>query len=162
MLTESFVSSILEASIAGAGLVLAVYALVIPIAGKIFELKAKVLLESLKEFKDTLTKLKDEFTDEDKRRLEELTSDIVSRKIIPTYLSLGTSLVFVCYMACALFSVGWFLNWNRPTIDVFIAPLFAISTIIFLLIGILTVKDVSSVLKEQFKETVSAILQTKK
>ena len=116
MLTQDFVLSILQASVTGAGLVLAVYALVTPLSRRLFEHSAKMLLEALEKLKKKVENGK-ATTTIDVEELESLIEKIGKLQAFPTYLSGGAALSLLFYIISALMSVIWILDTNKLAID---------------------------------------------
>ena len=52
MLEQDFVLTLLQASITGAGLVLAIYALIVSISRRLIEHKTQILLDDFKEYRE--------------------------------------------------------------------------------------------------------------
>ena len=152
MLSQEIVLALLQASITGAGLVLAVYALIIPISTKILESRAKTLFESLEEFKEESKKIGTKISDDELEYLKELADKIMERRSFPTYLSSGILLSFLGYTVSTLFSMWWLLEWNKPTMDEWLPIIFGGSTLLFLAVGSLSIKDIYYVMKKEFDE----------
>jgi len=76
MLSETIVSAFLETSITGAGLVLAVYALVTPISEKIFTKRADKLRHLLDDFEKEKSKITADAPNRDFKHLKELRDNI--------------------------------------------------------------------------------------
>ena len=154
MLSETFVSSVLTASITGAGLILAVYALITPISRRIFEKRIELLYKKKQKFDKMKEKVSSESSDKDFKRLKTLASEIREIKAFPKYLGLGVIMVFTGYlftfMIC-LFWVGASSNTKstyEPTILIF----FFISTIGFFLVGIFAITDVHRAMKKEYEQ----------
>jgi len=88
MLSETTVSTILTASIAGAGLIIAIYALITPMARKIFEERVKLHRKKKKEFDKLMEKINEESSDKDFKRLKTVAKEIKGIKIFPNILAL--------------------------------------------------------------------------
>lgn len=167
MLSQDFVLSLLQASITGAGLVLAVYALIIPIASKLFKSRA----ETLTELKEEITRISKRIDTKDTKatrnsiaRLAEISEEMSSKIPFPTYLSWGIFLTFLGYIASTLMCIQWLVNPNAPIsehIDRSLPTVFVLSTIIFLVVGTASIKDIYSVMKREFEETKKEIEETK-
>ena len=154
MLTESFVSTILTASITGAGLILAIYALITPISSRIFEKRVELVRKKKKEFDKMKEKISSESSDKDFKRFKTLASEIRGIKAFPKYLGLGVSMVFFGYFLTALSSFFWFTvpsdikGMYEPSILIF----FFISTTGFFLVGIYAILDVYLAMKGEFEQ----------
>lgn len=154
MLSETSVLAFLGASITGAGLVLAVYTLFIPIAGRFFELRAKLMYESLSELKEKTSEKGVSISEKEIKELEDLLEDIRTLKSIPSYLTLGMYLSFFGYIASTLLAVGWILDFQnyRANYDQFLPFAFVCSTIVFFISGFWIIKELNETMKEEFEE----------
>jgi hypothetical protein len=104
MITEILLSTILTTSIAGAGLLIAIYTLIAQLRNKLFEKRLAILKEMRAEFDRT----KQSITPEDMRteKLKDIGEKIKSMKSFPIYLS-AVKWVFAGYIVTAFFSFGW-------------------------------------------------------
>lgn len=167
MLSQEFVFVVLQASLTGAGLVLAIYALITPIANRLFKSRAEALAKVTKEIKKTSEEIDTKDTKDTKKkiaRLTTLTEELSSKISFPTYLSLGILLTFVGYIASTLMCIQWLVNPSAPiteTIDHWLPAVFAASTIIFLLVGVTTITDTYRLLKKEFEKTKEEIEKAK-
>lgn len=98
MLTETVASVILTASITGAGLIIAIYALITPISGKIFQDKVESHRKLKEEFDKTKGKISPDSSAKEFKRLQELASEIKQLEMFPQYLGLGVGLVFLAIL----------------------------------------------------------------
>ena len=167
MLSQDFVLTLLQTSVTGAGLVLAVYALIIPIASRLFKLRAETLTELKEEITKISEKLDTKDTEDTQKRISRLTtiSEELSEKIsFPDYLSWGILLTFIGYIASTLMCIQWLVNPSAPItehIDSWLPPIFVATTIIFLIVGIVSINDIYSVMKREFEETKKKIEEAK-
>ena len=154
MLSEGSVLAFLGASITGAGLVLAVYTLFVPIAGRFFELRAKFMYESLSELKEKTSEKGVGISEKEIEELEELLQDIRTLQSIPSYLTLGMYLSFFGYIASTLLAVCWILDFEnyQASYDQFLPLAFVCSTIVFFITGLWIIKEMNDTLKEEFEE----------
>ena len=154
MLSETFVSTILTVSITGAGLILAIYALITPISRKMFEERLKLLRKKKEEFDKKKRKIDSESSDKDFKLLRTLASEIQAIKAFPKYLGLGVSMVFFGYFLTALSSFFWFTvpsdikGMYEPSILIF----FFISTTGFFLVGLYAIIDVHQTMKKEYEQ----------
>jgi Fe2+ transport system protein B len=102
MLTETAVSAFLEASITGAGLVLAVYALITPLSQRIFTERAKKLQSLIEKFEEEKSKITPDSSQEDFNRLNQLRRNIKEVRIFPRYLGIGILITFMLFMFSAI------------------------------------------------------------
>ena len=152
MLTQDFVLTLLQASITGAGLVLAIYALIIPLYRKIFGYRAEEIYEEIQEFKETVRETDTRVSQEKLKELKDMLESIEERRGFPAYLSWMTVASFFLYIASTLISVWWVLDWNKDTMDSLLPNAFGIATILFLIIGIHSIKDISQTMKREFED----------
>jgi len=94
MLLESHVLAFLQASITGAGLVLAVYALIVPLSRKFFGYRAEAIHEELEELKERIRETDTRVSSKELRELKAIVESIEERRGFPTYLSWGRDLHF--------------------------------------------------------------------
>jgi len=153
MLSENFVLALLQASITGAGLVLAIYTLILPLSRRFLEERARMTLESLEKLKQKVGEIKIE-TPIDTKKLEALVNEFQTRQTYPAYLSLGIAVTFFGYIASALMSVGWILSEDRASTfyDQWLSLVFVGSTFLFLIIGILSINDINQTMKKEFEK----------
>ena len=168
MLTETLVSTILTVSITGAGLILAIYALITPISRKMFEERLKLLRKKKEEFDKKKRKIDSESSDKDFKLLRTLASEIQAIKAFPQYLGSGVLIVFVGYFLTIIVSFLWFIvePHIKGTYEPSILILFFISTIGFLSVGVYAILDVYRTMKEEYeqvkKEKKEVVLFSKK
>jgi len=94
MLTETMVLVILQVSITGAGLIMAIYALITPVARSMFTERVELRKKKKEEFDKIKKKISSNSQNSDFKRLETLASEIKKIKTFPKYLGFGVSLVF--------------------------------------------------------------------
>jgi hypothetical protein len=151
LLSQDFVLSLIEASITGAGLVLAIYALILPLSRTLFEQRVLNLRRDMEEFKKMVDEAKIEV--KDAKKLKDLIDKISLQQSFPTYLGLGMGVTFLGYITSTLMSVGWMVEWEKPTMDYWLIPTFALTTIVFLIVGLISIKDIHSIMKRNFERT---------
>jgi uncharacterized membrane protein len=152
MLDVGLVQTLLEASITGAGLVLAVYALIVPISTKILKRRSENLREQIEEFVKIHGEITPESPIEVIKQLEALKRRIETTKSFPSYLSIGVKLSFFLYLLSTLIALAWLLNSNRPIMDFWLPITFVLSTVAFLFVGILSIDDIYSAMKKEYEE----------
>lgn len=154
MLSETFVSIILEASVTGAGLILAIYALITPISRKIFEKRIELLRTKKKEFDKMKKEISSESSKKDLEELKRLALEIQAIRTFPKYLGLGVLMVFLTYFVTVLDCCFWFTaptnvkSAYEPSILIF----FFISTTGFFLVGICAIIDVHQAMKKEYEQ----------
>jgi hypothetical protein len=154
MLTESFVSAIIQISITGAGLILAIYALVAPLSRKIFKERAKILKKKIQEFEDLRSHITPESSHKEIDKLKRLKKEIEEVKIFPRYLGIGVTVTFLSYMFSLIVASGWLANPlnQTPNNELLIIVLFTVSNVLFLFVGLFTIFEVFNVMKKEFEE----------
>jgi hypothetical protein len=71
----------------------------------------------------------------------------------PTYLKMGAGVTFFGYIVSALMSFYWMLDVDvRTRIDVWLLFVFGCSTILFLIVGLLGIKDVGETMTKLYEE----------
>lgn len=152
MLTETTVSTILTASIAGAGLIMAIYALITPLSRQIFKEKVRLLREKKKQFDKMKEEINSESSDKEFKRFKELASQIKAIRLFPRYLSVGVLLVFMGYMLTTFFALVWLVAIVKDAVtETVLALSFYLSTFGFLSVGIITIFDVYGAMKGEFE-----------
>lgn len=150
MLSQEIALALLQASITGAGLVLAVYALIIPLSRRLFEKRADESLALTREFKKKATESKTEL--EDGENMKELIDKITETQSVPDYLRIGMGGTFMGYITCALLSYAVAVNWQRPASDDLLSWVFVLTTIVFLLVGLTAIKDIHKIMEKDLAE----------
>lgn len=152
MLTESTVTALLQSSITGAGLVLAVYALVLPYASKILRARSSILGRNILAFKEAATSTGTKVSDNELARIKKFIAEIEAKKNYPTHLSAGgIGLAFFLFSLSSLMALWWLMDWNRLFVDYWLPISFGIATVVFLFVGLYSVYDIHSVLKQEFE-----------
>ncbi len=148
MLPENLVLTIMSTSITGAGLVLAIYALIRPIT-QILEKRAESYKQSVTDLKEKSKSL-GKRTDKELDEMKTIVDEIKEKKTPPYYTGLGILLPFLGYIASALFACLWVLDWNKLIIDFGLPWLWGLSTFIFLMVGIVVIGDIYEVTKHEY------------
>lgn len=193
MLSQDFVLTIFEASLTGSGLVLALYALITPVLNRLFSWRLSYIelerrfqeylteLERTEEqMKESFKKLKGVINDDEFAKIYDETrshlahtgtglKETVEKQKYPRYLSSGFLIAFVGYIMSTLLSMLWLVNPTSPNINIideFIIPVFLVTTVVFLGVGVFSINDTYSVSKKEFEEikerTKGEINKTKK
>jgi len=150
MLNQEIAIALMQASITGAGLVLAVYALIVSLSRRIFEQKVHTLVDLTQRFKETAKEIEPNY--KDFQKLKGIFDQITWVQEIPDYLRYGFGLTFFGYVACVLMSYAWLVNWEQPTIDPWLSLVFVITTIAFLIVGLISIKDIHRIMKGEFED----------
>lgn len=151
MLSDSLVQSILQASLTGAGLVLAIYTLILPISEKLFEKRAKDLADTISEVKFKLDEVETTTTSEELDELRKSISEIEEKIGLPQYLGVGIGLTFSGFIVSCLMSIWWNIGYNFDFMDNNLPKVFGFTVALFLLIGIITIKDIYEILKTKYQ-----------
>lgn len=145
-MNQEIALALLQASVTGAGLVLAVYALIIPLSRRLFERRANESLDLMREFKKRAGESKTKL--EDGENLKELIDKITETQGIPDYLRIGMGGTFLGYVLCTLLSYAVVMDWQRPTSDNALSLVFVLATIVFLLVGLTAIKDIHNIMEQ--------------
>ena len=153
MLTEIIVSSLLTASITGAGLIIAIYALITPLARRIFEYRLQLHHKKKKQFDKMREEINEESSDKDFKRLKTLAAEIKEIRIFPKYLGIGVLYVFSSYIFTAFFAMLWLQNPRQDwMIELMIVGGFLLSTLGFWFVGVFAIADVIKAMKGEFQQ----------
>jgi hypothetical protein len=154
MLSESFVSVIMQVSITGAGLILAIYALVAPLSQRIFKERAGKLNKKIQEFEELRDQITPESSGKEIQKLKELKMEIEGTKIFPRYLGIGVAATFLFYMLSLIIALGWLANpvSRPPENELFLMISFLFANILFMFVGFYTLIEVFNVMKKEFEE----------
>jgi hypothetical protein len=152
MVTETVISTFLEASITGAGLVLAIYALMTPISRKIFQERAKKLDELLREFEAEKVKITADSTKKDYKKLKTLSNEIKEYKNFPKYLGIGIIFSFMFFMLEIM--VDWaVLIFPPPSSNMATGAFFIVGVISFLCVGFFAIFEILGMMLKEFEAT---------
>jgi|GEM_PF-2255927 len=156
MPSETVVSTFLVASITGAGLVLAIYALITPISEKIFRERARKLSDLLEEFAKERTKISADSSNKDFNKdfknLKNLKKEIEQYKIFPRYLSFGILLTFFLFMMEAIIDWTWLIAPPKTSGISVEGAFFIVAVISFLLIGVFTISEIFDTMRKEFED----------
>ena len=153
MASETAISAILTASIAGAGLIVAIYALISPISTKIFRERVELLRKRKRQFDQMKEKISPESSDKEFKVLKTLATKIKDIKSFPKYLGIGVFLVFLGYIFTALLALNE-LSVTSPQnvlMENVLFLSFYISTIGFMVVGFYAIFDVAGALIKEFQ-----------
>ncbi len=151
MLNPDFVSALLPASIAGAGLVLAFYALIVAMSRGIFTRRAVTGRDELEELKKRTSEIGPAASKEEYQELKDKIERIEIGLEFPEYLDWPVAAAFCGYMLSAIFCVCWFLDYQKATMEGLLQLAFVISTMLFLLEGLVGILDIRRTMKSQFE-----------
>jgi hypothetical protein len=161
MLNQDVVLALLQASTTGSGLILAIYALIVPFSRRLFERNIAGFLEALKYAKGGF----DQFEHEVRKEAEISKSD-AERNVFeyllvpiayPTYLRFGVGLTFLGYIATILLCSAWIVNWGLVVVDALIVPIFVFTTLVFLIIGLMSIRDVKNLMTRDLRQIIERL-----
>lgn len=149
---ETLISTLLTASITGAGLVIAIYALITPLSSKIFKRRLETLRKRLRQFEAVKAQTTPEGVSKDAKILKTLAGEIRDMKTFPLYLGPLVLADFVFFALTAFFSMAWFIG-NREETGVYpVIVSFGISVLLFILVGAGSIIDVYGSMKREFEQ----------
>jgi hypothetical protein len=152
MLSEISAHTILTASIAGAGLSLAVYSLFVPIAEKVFNKRLELYERKKVEFDKLKEKLSEESSEKDFERLKALGMEIKEMKGLPRYLNWSAS-AFILYTVTAIIDLLCITDQSYYLIlQNFVEPFFFISTLFLFIAGVMAVRDIRGTMMNEYEK----------
>jgi hypothetical protein len=149
--TEILISTILEASITGTGLLIAIYALITPISDKIFQKRVELLRKKREQFDKIKSEITPESSDKDIEQLRILAKEIKGIKTFPMYLGPLVLLDLTMFLLTTLSAFVWLISPSGIP-EYFPEFFFIISLFGFLTVGILAIADVYDSMKDQFEQ----------
>jgi hypothetical protein len=153
-LSDTALSTVLQVSITGAGLLLAVYALIIPVSRKIFISRALYLFKEKAEFEKKRQNLTANAEPKDFQELQRLTKEIKEVQEFPPYLGTGVIFSFTSYIISSI--ISWLAlfapSTNSIIITIIIGTFFLIANLLFALIGAFTVGVISQSMEKEYIE----------
>ncbi len=158
MASEALLSSLMQVGVTGAGLVLAVYGLILPISRKMFLHRSRLVRTQTKLLEEKRAKLTSEAAKNELNQLKKLEASVGQNRRFPVYLSWGVALTFVLYILMALSGFLALFNPlnNNPVNDAWIMVNFALANVSFLFIGVFSVLDISRTLKREYETVLSS------
>ena len=141
----------MEASVTGAGLILAVYALIIPMFHRIFEELNTELSDTSLEFEKLKIKITPESSTKEMKQLNELRSNIKALKKTPYYLFLGVVITFLLYFISTLYDVFWFTAISPESTGYVMSGIFISATAGFFYVGVVAIYIVYIPMKNEFE-----------
>jgi len=146
MIETNLITALLQASITGAGLILAVYGIIIPIFNKIVRYRITSLTNVIQQIRDKPASeflFKEESIEEAKESLDYI--DEIRK--LPTYFNRAVILSFLGYITTTLLCLFWLLDFYKENIDSWIPWVFGFSTVLFGYVGYKTIKDLIGLVK---------------
>jgi hypothetical protein len=156
MLSDSVATAVMTASITGAGLVIAFYALLARMSDRIFAVRFEQLDERRRKVKQ-ISNNPDSFNEENLKKttsqLEDLEKEIHSMKAFPKYLGVGVMLNFLFFLFTAIISFLYVTGSVRSAgSDTPIIILFIVSLVVFFGVGIYGIFDVNEAISGNFEK----------
>lgn len=155
MISETFASAILTASVTGSGLLIAIFALIQPVWSRIMDNRKKLLEEKVKEFEAIKGKMEME-DDNSVRQLNRINREIKKIKTMPKYLWLLFPIAFAFFVLDTGVTVMWFLGIRGWIIEGSVVGFLIISMSCFLVVGASAVNDVFSSMYDEFEEVTTS------
>jgi hypothetical protein len=155
MFTEGFVSILLEASLTGAGLILAIYALISSILDKIIKVRKELIAEKKEQFDSFAEKIKTERSAANMKQLNKLNDALKELIPFPNFLGVGVVLVFMLYLFVSFFAFQWFtqpIDMKSLVTEDFMAVFFLLATGGFFIVGVYTITEVARTMRHEWKE----------
>lgn len=154
MASEVLLSTVIQISVTGAGLVLAIYALIIPISKKLFLHRAQLLSKQMKLFEQKRKSISPNANNKDFNQLGTLRNLIKENKRLPIYLTTGVIVTFTLFITSAFVSFLPLYNplSNTPENDFIIMIMFFCSLIAFMFLGAFTISDISLTMKKEYEQ----------
>ena len=157
MVSETVIAAIMAASVTGAGLVIAFYALIARMSDRIFSNRLDLLDKPRREIREITSNpesFNEENLDKTTKRLEELGNQVNSMKTYPRYLGLGVGLDFGFFLSTAIFALLWFTEIFRRSsmTDLLVSGTFLLAISTFLVVGIYGISDVDAAMNDNFSK----------
>lgn len=144
----------MEASVVGSGLVLAVYALIVPMAHRIFEERVRNLKSKIVEFEELKSKISHESNNKEMKQLNNLRIEIKNIVDFPFYLGIGVVITFIFYILSTILDSYYIISVIPPEgLDVVSATLFILATASFFLVGLGAIFNIYTAMKKEYAET---------
>jgi hypothetical protein len=144
----------MEASMAGAGLILAIYALIVPMAQRIFKESVEDLNSKITEFEKLKNKITPESDDNELKQLKNLIREIKDLRKFPSYLGIGVVFTFFLFAISIYFDTLWIITPSPHStgFDFLVVLLFITATSIFLVVGVGAISRIYKSIKKEFDE----------
>jgi len=151
MSAETLVSTIVTASITGAGLLIAIYALITPISSKILEKRVDLLKKKKEKFDKIKDRIDSESSKDDIDKLKTLATEIKEIKTFPRYLGPLVAIDLVLFTMNVLFGSIWLLSVVETQLY-FLVGLFVVAVFGFLAVCVYAIQDVYSAMQGEFED----------
>jgi hypothetical protein len=143
----------MEASIAGAGLIIAIYALFVPISKRIFKENIEDLNSKITEYKKLKAKITPE-SDDKEAQLKLLMIEIKAKRKFPFYLGIGAIATLFLYTTSVYLDTLWLITPSpHPAgFDNLLLFFFIAGTSFFMAVGFDVVVSIYKSMKREFDE----------
>lgn len=154
MLSETLISVVLEASVTGAGLILAIYTLVTPLLDKIIKVRKELIAEKKQRFDNLAEKIKTERSDVNLRQVNTLYKELKDLRSFPNYLGSGVFVVFLLYTLTLSLAISWFFQPlpKSPITELLLLFAFGGANGGFFVVGIYTIAEVARTMNHEWKK----------
>jgi pilus assembly protein TadC len=153
MVSEILLSTIFTASVAGAGLLIAILTLISQLRSSIFEKRLATARHKSTEFDRTRDSITPKEVTKKTEQLKELGYIIQSMKSLPTYLTSWVKLVLLGFVITAFFSLFWLTDAvDNPQAEFVLLLLFSLSTLGFFGVVWGATQDIIDLMKEEFEQ----------
>jgi len=120
------------------------------------------LHEQLQELKEQIRETDSHVSQDDLAEMKTKLENIGERQSVPSYLGFGAGLTFFGYMITTFLSFFWLIESNQSTIESYLPAAFFFSTLFFLLLGLVSIRDVSGTMKREFEDLKQKVEDAKK
>ncbi|MCJ7425351.1 hypothetical protein MUP01_13965 [Candidatus Bathyarchaeota archaeon] len=152
-ISETLLSTIFTASIASAGLIIAILSLVAQLRNRIFERRLVTAQEKRTEFDNAKENITPEESYKGAEQLKAIGSEIASMKALPTYLTSRVKFVLAGFFITAFFSLFWLTNAvENQGAEALLILLFCFSILGFFVVVGSATEDVQELMKEEFEQ----------
>jgi len=143
-LTPDLAGKLLQASLTGAGLVLAIYSLVLPRAEEILKRRAEVRSQAKKRLTEKLKK--------DEEGIEDLAREVEAKSKFPAFLGWLVVGCFILYIVSSL-GAWWSLFIATDNALAFWVPRsFILATLVFMIIGLSTITEIHALMTKTWQQ----------
>lgn len=163
MLDVNFISVMLSASITGAGLILAVYGIISPLAGRLAQNRLEKFRKSWSSLEDSLEVIKkSEYKPEDFEKAKEKINEVEQIKALPSYFGRMILASFLGYIVTSVLCVWYFMertffSYTKDQYIQVIPWIFIASTMLFGYVGFKSIQEIIEIISKEFKNIKSEV-----